>query len=253
MIRHIYKSLQIGKTVDRRQSVPDDLDMPHQTSAKSALNQISQRRSKTLNTIVREAIEEMITSGELEPGERINESNLATRLDVSRGPIREACRSLEQAGLLVSAVNHGVYVRDMTLDEVRNLYEVRGALACLAGRLIVQRASDQEVDGLKQLVEEMDKAAMKEDLQAYFSLNLRFHDALVAAAHNPSLEQSYRWIINQLHLYRRRGLVQSGNLKVSNEEHKVILKAILARDESKAEDAMRQHVGGGWSRMSASV
>ena len=111
--------------------------MSKETSKTSTLEQISQRRSKTLSTIVCEAIEEMIISGELEAGDRINESALAGRLGVSRGPIREACRSLEQAGLLVSATNHGMYVREMTLDEARDLYEVRGSLAGLTGRLIV--------------------------------------------------------------------------------------------------------------------
>ena len=227
--------------------------MHNQSSAQSALAQINQRRSQTLNTIVRAAIEDMIISGELTSGQRVNESNLAARLDVSRGPIREACRSLEQAGLLVSAVNHGVYVREMTMEEARDLYEVRGALASLAGRLIVQRASVEELAGLSELVEQMDAAAEQEDIQSYYKLNLGFHNALVAAAHNPALEQSYRWIIKQLHLYRRRGLVQSGSLKVSNSEHKQILKSILARDEQAAEAAMSLHVRGGWARMSASV
>lgn len=229
------------------------LAMPKPPSSQTALDQISQRRSKTLTMIVHDAIKEMIINGELVSGERINESDLASRLGVSRGPIREACRSLEQAGLLVSAVNHGVYVREMTLEEARNLYEVRGALAGLAGRLIVQRASKKEIAGLSQLVKKMDLAAAENDVQNYYTLNLSFHDALVDAAHNPALEQSYRWIINQLHLYRRRGLVQSGNLKISNEEHKAIVATIVARDEAAAEEAMRRHVMGGWVRMSASV
>ncbi len=221
--------------------------------SKSVEEQISQRRSKTLNTIVREAIEEMIVSGELASGDRINESNLASRLQVSRGPVREACRSLEQAGLLVSAVNHGVYVREMTLDEVRDLYEVRTSLACLVGRLIVKRADDHEISQIADFVTQMDIAVEKNDARKYYDLNLNFHDALVKAAHNRALEQSYHWIIKQLHLYRQKGLVQSGNLQASNEEHKAIVEAIINRDENAAEEAMRKHISGGWSRMSISL
>ena len=66
--------------------------------------QIKQRRSRTLTSIVREEIAGMIASGDLAAGDRVNESELATRLGISRGPVREACRSLEEAGLLVSAV-----------------------------------------------------------------------------------------------------------------------------------------------------
>ncbi|MES0810833.1 GntR family transcriptional regulator [Roseibium sp. SCPC15] len=225
--------------------------MSKETSKNSALEQISQRRSKTLSTIVCEAIEEMIISGELEAGDRINESALAARLGVSRGPIREACRSLEQAGLLVSATNHGMYVREMTLDEARDLYEVRGALAGLTGRLIVERASDETLGKLADLVEKMDVAAGEENLSRYYALNLDFHGLLVEAAENPALQQSYRWIVNQLHLFRRRGLVQKGNLVVSNQEHRAITDALLARDTQAADDAMRRHVAGGWARLSA--
>ncbi|MCV0426924.1 MAG: GntR family transcriptional regulator [Roseibium sp.] len=217
----------------------------------SALEQINQRRSKTLSTIVCEAIEQMIISGELEAGDRINESALANRLGVSRGPIREACRSLEQAGLLVSATNHGMYVREMTLDEARDLYEMRGALAGLTGRLIVERASDETLQNLLKLVEKMDVAADEGNLSRYYTLNLDFHALLVKAAENPALQHSYRWIVNQLHLFRRRGLVQEGNLVVSNQEHRVIIDALLARDPEAAEIAMRQHVAGGWARMSS--
>ncbi|MEM9631009.1 MAG: GntR family transcriptional regulator [Pseudomonadota bacterium] len=225
--------------------------MSKETSKNSALEQISQRRSKTLSTIVCEAIEEMIISGELEAGDRINESALAARLGVSRGPIREACRSLEQAGLLVSATNHGMYVREMTLDEARDLYEVRGALAGLTGRLIVERASDETLQKMADLVEKMDVAAGEENLSRYYTLNLDFHGLLVTAAENPALQQSYRWIVNQLHLFRRRGLVQKGNLVVSNQEHRAIIDALLARDSQAADDAMRRHVAGGWARLSA--
>lgn len=225
--------------------------MAKETSQTTALEQINQRRSKTLSTIVCEAIEEMIISGELEAGDRINESALANRLGVSRGPIREACRSLEQAGLLVSATNHGMYVREMTLDEARDLYEVRGALAGLTGRLIVERASDETLQKLVNLVEKMDVAAGEENLARYYALNLDFHGLLVEAAENPALKQSYRWIVNQLHLFRRRGLVQKGNLVVSNQEHRAIIDALLARDSDAADNAMRRHVAGGWARMSA--
>lgn len=96
-------------------------------SASSALKKISQRRSRTMTTIAAEAIEEMIKSGDLVAGDRINESVLADQLGISRGPIREACRSLEQAGLLSNQTNRGMYVREMSVDEAKELYELRGA------------------------------------------------------------------------------------------------------------------------------
>ena len=227
--------------------------MPKDATATAAIEQISRRRAKTLSTIVGEAIEEMIVSGELTAGDRINESALATRLGVSRGPIREACRRLEEAGLLESATNQGVFVREMTLEEARDLYEVRGALSGLAGRLIVERASESQVSSLVARVDEMDAVARANDFSTYYGLNLAFHGALIDAAANPALAHSYRSIANQLHLYRRRGLVQKGSLQVSNAEHRAIVDALKARDDDAAERAMRRHVASGWARMSASV
>lgn len=225
--------------------------MENPSEKKAAHAQISQRRAKTLNTIVRDAILEMIIAGELTPGDRINESALAGQFEVSRGPIREACRSLEQAGLLTSVVNQGVFVRRMTLDEARSLYEVRGALAGLAGRLLVQRATREQIEQLSGLVDEMQVAAASGDLVNYYTLNLAFHGRIVDFADNETLKTSYHWIINQLHLFRQRGLVQAGSLLASNAEHRDIVVALQSRDEDASERALRRHVANGWARFSA--
>ncbi|MBO9447469.1 FCD domain-containing protein [Ruegeria sp. R14_0] len=227
--------------------------MRSSTSTNSATQAISQRKANTITSIAVDAIEEMIVSGELVAGDRINESTLAERLGISRGPIREACRSLEQAGLLTSKVNRGMYVREVSLDEARDLYELRGAIAGLAGELIVKRADDAEIAKLSGLVDQMQTAADKGDTADYYKLNLQFHDALVIAARNSSLEDTYRKIVNQLHLLRRRGLVQEGNLQVSNAEHKKIVAALTQRDASAANNALREHVSNGLTRLIASL
>lgn len=222
-------------------------------SASSALKKISQRRSRTMTTIAAEAIEEMIKSGDLVAGDRINESVLADQLGISRGPIREACRSLEQAGLLSNQTNRGMYVREMSVDEAKELYELRGALAGLVGELIVRKASDRQVQDLSELVDRMQTVADKSDTAAYYKLNLRFHDMLVEAAGNAALAETYQRIVNQLHLLRRRGLVQKGNLLVSNKEHRAIADALNARDLAAASQAMKQHVSNGLDRLLASL
>ncbi|MEX0318092.1 MAG: FCD domain-containing protein [Ruegeria sp.] len=222
-------------------------------STHSATQAISQRRANTITSIAVGAIEAMIVSGELVAGDRINESTLAERLGISRGPIREACRSLEQAGLLTSKVNRGMYVREVSLDEARDLYELRGAIAGLVGELIVKRADDTEIAELSGLVEQMQIAADNGNAAEYYKLNLQFHDALVLAARNSALEDTYRKIVNQLHLLRRRGLVQEGNLQVSNSEHKKIVDALMQRNASAANKALRDHVSNGLTRLIASL
>ncbi len=221
--------------------------------ASSAAREIKRHRAKTITSVTAEAIEEMIVSGEIAAGDRINESALAERLDISRGPIREACRGLEQAGLLMSRANRGMYVREVSLDEAKDLYELRGAIAGLAGELIVRRGTPGEIAELRRLVEVMQSAADAEDAAAYFRLNLKFHGLLVSAARNGVAEAAYKRIINQLHLLRRRGLVAEGSLQVSNREHREIVAALSERDAGKAAEAMRTHVANGLARLISSL
>jgi len=161
--------------------------MSNARPSSSAVAEINQRRAKTVTSIAVDATEDMIISGELSAGDRINESLLADQLGISRGPIREAGCSLEQAGLLTSRTNRGMYFREVSLDEARELYELRGAIAGLAGELIVKRAEDHEIQYLQRLVEHMQAAADKAGAADYYKLNLQFHDALVNSARNRAL------------------------------------------------------------------
>lgn len=202
---------------------------------------------------MREEIAQLIASGQLKAGERINESELALRLDVSRGPIREACRSLEEAGLLVSVVNQGVFVREMSLDDARQLYEVRGALSGLIGRLAAQRIKPGQLKFLGDLLLSMEDAAERQDMPRYYQLNLSFHDQLMQIADNQMLANMYMTTVNQAHLFRQRGLVQEGSLKVSNQEHRAILEALQQRDPVMTEQALLRHVANGWERLAFAV
>lgn len=224
-----------------------------QTPPASALQQIRQRRERTLTTIVRDEIAQLIASGQLKGGDRVNESELAARLGVSRGPVREACRSLEEAGLLVGAVNQGVFVREMTLDDARQLYEVRGVLSGLIGRLASQYIDEPSLARLEALVADMECAADRNDLSGYYELNLQFHDLLLQQARNTVLAGMYLSTVNQTHLFRRRGLVHKGSLEASNAEHRIIVQALRARDPQACARALEAHVAQGWARLADAV
>lgn len=215
----------------------------------NSLEKINLRRAQTLATIASEAIREMIVDGQLCSGDRINESQIAEVLGISRGPVREACRSLEQAGLLMSTTNKGAFVRELSEEEAHYLYELRGALAGLAGQLIAKRASATTIAALRGRVTAMGQVVKADDAARYFKLNLDFHDALIEATENPALAEHYRQIVDQLHLMRRRGLVDAHNIAVSNKEHEAILDALEARDAEAAERAMRIHVEKGFERL----
>ncbi|MDA7999789.1 MAG: FCD domain-containing protein [Alphaproteobacteria bacterium] len=219
----------------------------------AAREQINQRRAQTLTTIVAEAIEQMVITGALTAGDRINESTLAAQLNVSRGPVREACRSLEKAGLLVSRVNRGVFVRTVSPEEARELYEIRAALAGLTGQLAARRASDEEIIAIAGLFERMSGVVKSGDVDKYYSLNVDLHAALLNAAKNTALSQHDNLITTQLHQHRRRGLARKESMELSHEEHREIISALEKRDESLMEKIMRRHVQSGWQRLSAAL
>ena len=207
----------------------------------------------SLTNRVQAAIENMIMSGELRGGDRINELALSEKFGTSRGPLREACRALTQEGLLVAIPNRGVFVRELDLREAIEVYDIRSALDELMGRLIAERASDDQVRDLLDLVDEMDRAAAEHDLERYYPKNLEFHNRLLAYANNQRLDRLYKGLIKELHLFRRKGLLQSGSMRISNEEHRQIVQAIAARDPIAAGVSMKSHVLAAKHRLLAAV
>ena len=207
----------------------------------------------SLTARVQTGIERLVMSGELRGGDRVNEIALSEKFGTSRGPIREACRALAQEGLLVAVPNRGVFVRELDLREALEVYDIRSALDQLMGRLIIERVTDAEIDELWRLIDEMDAAAQTKDLDRYYPVNLAFHNKLMALANNRRLERLYRGLVKELHLFRRKGLLQRGSMKISNEEHRQIVEAIADRDSIAASVNMKSHVLAARQRLLAAV
>jgi DNA-binding GntR family transcriptional regulator len=205
------------------------------------------RRTESLASLVRKELERMIVSGELKGGDRLNENALAERLGVSRGPIREACRGLEQSGLVEVIVNRGTFVRQIDLRTALGIYDVRAALFGLAGRILATSAAPALLAQLGRLVDAMDRAST--DIDAYYPLNVEYHATLVDACDNPHLSATYRNLSKELHLYRRRGLVPRESMQASNREHRAILESIAARDPQRAQALMEAHILAGKARL----
>jgi phosphonate utilization transcriptional regulator len=209
------------------------------------------RRTQSLTSLVRQELARMIENGELQSGDRLNEIALANRLGVSRGPIREAFRGLEQSGLVEVVVNRGVFVRQVELKEVVEIYEVRSALFGRAGRLLAPKITAEQLGVLNELVDRMDEAVAADDLNTYYPINLEFHRRLLEFAGNRRIQSMYQSLIRELHLFRRRALVAQGWLRASNAEHRAIVKALSARDPDTAEQLMSLHVMGSRIRLEA--
>ena len=206
-------------------------------------------QSNSLPALVQIEIEQLILRGELAVGQRINESELAARFGTSRGPIREALRALEESRLVRSEKNRGVFVREISVAEADEIYDVREALDQLIGQRVAERATSEQLGELEAVLAEMDGATGMEDIKSYHALNLKFHDMLVDFAGNARLTESYRQLTKGLLLFRLRGLQDGGGFAVSNSEHKAVVEAISARDGERAGRLLRQHAAESRARM----
>jgi len=199
-------------------------------------------QSSSLTSVVQQEIERRILQGELAPGAKLIEAALAEALGVSRGPVREAFRMLEEAGLVRQEKNRGVFVRSIPLDEAMEIFDLRAMMDEAVGRRLAEAISTDQLRQVRAMVEAMEKAVKAGDADSYHLLNLEFHDKLVAFGGNRKLTAIYRRLINELSLFRRMNLVDARLLPISASEHRAIVKAIASGDADAAGQAMRQHV-----------
>jgi phosphonate utilization transcriptional regulator len=212
-------------------------------------NALALVRSNSLPDLVRQELERMILAGELAAGTQLTEVALAVRLGVSRGPVREAFRALEEIGLVRIEKNRGVFVRRISVEEADQIYEVRAILDEWIGRRLAQVATPEQIKALRAHVERMDKAAARHDVDGYYHLNLEFHDQLVTACGNPKLLATYQRLVKELSLFRHQTLARSGTMNVSTREHREIVERIASGNAAAAGKALLEHVSASRERM----
>jgi phosphonate utilization transcriptional regulator len=200
-------------------------------------------QQNSLAMLVQRELERRILGGELRPGSKLNEADIANGLGVSRGPVREAFRALDQSGLVRTEKNRGVFVRQVSLEEANDIYEVRAALEGLIGRLAAKRIRPEQLEKIRAVVKRMHAAGRSLDAEAYYALNVEFHDRLAAAAGNRTLHDKYRRIVNELDLYRRETLLRGAeNIPLSTRDHEAIVNAVAKGDDRLAERLLFDHV-----------
>ena len=199
-------------------------------------------RSSSLASAVQQEIERAILHGELQPGAKLNEASLAERMGVSRGPVREAFRMLETAGLVRQEKNRGAFVRHVALDEAMEIYDLRAMMEESVGRALAGAITPAQLKAVHALVDAMGRAVKSGDADAYHLLNLEFHDRLVEFTGNRKLIALYRQLIHELSLFRRMNLADAKMMPLSASEHDGIVKAIASGNAERAGRAMREHV-----------
>jgi phosphonate utilization transcriptional regulator len=199
-------------------------------------------QTNSLASVVQQAIEQAILSGEHTPGAKLNEATLAEKLGVSRGPIREAFRMLDEAGLVRTEKNRGVFVRDISLAEAAEIFDLRAAMEEMVGRQLSSQMTGVHQQEITSVLKDMTQAVADQNADAYHQLNLHFHERLVEMTGNRRLLAIYRKLIKELSLFRRLNLGDSGALPQSAQSHRDIFKAIISGDAEVAGRLMANHV-----------
>jgi DNA-binding GntR family transcriptional regulator len=219
-------------------------------------DRIQELRQTSLAKLVRDDVLARILRGELRPGERINEPDVSSRLQVSRVPVREALRELESSGLIVARKHMGVFVRQLDANEVRDLYEMRALLDGFAGAKVAALPDERRhavVGELEASIRRMNEAADADDVQSYYAENLRFHWCIVDAAGNQPMQDSYRGVVQKLHLARLKNLSRDFGIRISIAEHGEIASSLRAADVTAAQSLLGRHVSDAFRRLQQGV
>jgi DNA-binding GntR family transcriptional regulator len=185
-----------------------------------------------------------IASGAIAPGEKLSEARLAERFGVSRMPVREAFKELEGAGFVSIEQRRGTFVRHMSRSQIFDLFEVREAVEGMAARLCANRANNELLTRIDDVIATMTRDVEAVDMNGYSRSDERLHELIIEGASNERLTDHYQLLVQHLH----RGLLSSivtrreGRMERSLAEHLEIVRALHEHDADAAERAMRVHV-----------
>ncbi len=195
-----------------------------------------------LRDMVFDVLMNAIMQGQLSPGERLLEVQLADEMGVSRTPVREAIRRLELEGFVVMVPRKGAYVAGLSIDDVESVYEIRTALETLAVRLAAQRMEAADYEQLDELAGKMQQTWQEGDVDNWVNLDARFHELLYTFSRNERLISMMSNIMEQLSRYR---IISLANVEVrqnSLNEHQTLIEALKRRDSDAAADAAAHHI-----------
>ena len=196
----------------------------------------------TLRERVHDHLKTEILASHYAPGTELLEVPLSEELGVSRGPVREALRSLESEGLVEITPRRGAVVTAFSRREFLEAYQVRESLEALGVRLAVPRLTESALDALDARLDEMTSFAAANDVDGFFEANAAFHDAFMEASENRKLIEVYRRLMAQMGPYRRPSARLRGNVERSIAEHREILTAARQRDVETAVECLMRHV-----------
>lgn len=197
---------------------------------------------KPIRDVIHETLRQAIFEGKLKAGERLVESDLAEKMNVSRTPVREAIRKLEAEGLVEHLPRKGAEVREFTQAEIVEIYSIRRALEALAITYTVKNITEKEIEYLKKLIKKMSKLTEKNDTENLFDVCQEFNNILMNSCKMPRLIKLINTYQEYLKRFRFVTMASSERKQAAQRDHEEILEAIIARDEEWAEKIVKAHL-----------
>ena len=195
-----------------------------------------------LRDVVFNTLRQAILRGELKPGERLMEIQLANKLGVSRTPIREAIRKLELEGLVLMIPRKGAEVAEITEKSLRDVLEVRRALEELAVQLACEKITKEEIRELERVAKEFQQVVNSSDITEIAEVDVCFHDIIYTATDNQKLIQLLNNLREQMYRYRVEYLKRDGVFPQLIAEHEAIIRHIENNEKEKATEVMCRHI-----------
>ncbi len=195
-----------------------------------------------LRDVVFNTLRDAILKGELKPGERLMEMHLANKLGVSRTPIREAIRMLEQEGLAVTIPRKGAQVARMTEKDMEDVLEIRDALDELAVTKACEQMYPEAFDELEQARKEFERMTLTGDVRKIVAADEAFHNVIYKAANNPKLENIVNNLREQMYRYRYEYIKDQQAFQQLVAEHQAITEGLKNKDKDAVRKTMRIHL-----------
>jgi DNA-binding GntR family transcriptional regulator len=209
------------------------------------MDRITQPVAESAVTLQQQAydfVKAQIMNLELKPGQYITDSEVANRLGISRTPVREALRRLEQEGLLINQARRGWKVYALSLEDIHDIFDIKETLEGMIARRAAACPNEELRRAMVEAMKHMRRAAEDGDVEAWQEADVELHDAIFGMGGNERATNIIQSLNDQWHRVRIGFLAMQGRIQRSNPEHQAVIESILAGDGEEAERLMRVHL-----------
>ncbi|WP_019415455.1 GntR family transcriptional regulator [Paenisporosarcina sp. TG20] len=197
---------------------------------------------RTLSDDVAKIIRKMILNRELQPGERINQAQMAEKLNISRGPIREALKLLQNEGLIKNETNKGTYVTTLSKQDAFEIYTLRALLEGEAAQLALLHLKEDDFIKLEELIDQFYHAMVDQDLERQAQCDILFHSTIVAASKHNRLINIHKHLDTQVGaMYLTVANQVPYRVEKVVKNHRILLDALRTNDCTVIEEAFSEH------------